>query len=168
MLIARLPRYMVPQRIVIVDDIPLTPNGKLDEAALAATDLAALAESGDTEPETATESALIELLADILQVARIDPNADFLELGLDSIVALSVVQSARRRGIPLRARLVLECGSVRELAAAIDAEAADPGRRTTPKPRADRSRCWPTRTGSTNSASRAGWRRPKPSGCPSA
>jgi mycobactin peptide synthetase MbtF len=35
------------------------------------------------------------------------------------------VQSARRRGIPLRARLVLECGSVRELAGSIDAEAAD-------------------------------------------
>src|SRR6201999_1604727 len=125
MLIARLPRYMVPQCIVIVDDIPLTPNGKLDGAALAAIEWAACAESGDTEPQTATESALIEFLAEIVQVPRIDPNADFLELGLDSIVALSVVQSARRRGIPLRARLVLECGSVRELAVSIDAEAAD-------------------------------------------
>ena len=67
----------------------------------------------------------------ILHVSAIDPNADFLELGLDSIVALSVVQSARRRGIALRARLVLECGSVRELAAAIDAEAAEAGGRAT-------------------------------------
>jgi mycobactin peptide synthetase MbtF len=124
MLVARLPRYMVPQRIVIVDDIPLTPNGKLDEVALAAIDSATSAESGGTEPETATESALTEVLTEILHVARIDPDADFLELGLDSIVALSVVQSARRRGIALRARLVLECGSVRELAAAIDTEAA--------------------------------------------
>jgi mycobactin peptide synthetase MbtF len=125
MLVARLPRYMIPQRIVIVDDIPLTPNGKLDEATLAAADSAASANTGDTEPETATESALTEVLTDILHVTRIDPNVDFLELGLDSIVALSVVQSARRRGIGLRARLVLECGSVRELAAAIDAEAAE-------------------------------------------
>jgi mycobactin peptide synthetase MbtF len=124
MLVARLPRYMVPQRIVIVDDIPLTANGKLDEAALAATDVAT-AESGGTEPETATESTLVEVLAEMLHVSRIDPDADFLELGLDSIAALSVVQSARRRGLALRARLVLECGSVRELAAAIDAEAAD-------------------------------------------
>ena len=41
MLNSRLPRYMIPQRIVIVDEIPLTPNGKLDEAALAAADSAA-------------------------------------------------------------------------------------------------------------------------------
>jgi mycobactin peptide synthetase MbtF len=125
MLVPRLPRYMVPQRIIIVDDVPLTPNGKLDEAALVAADCTALTESGGSEPETATESALAELLTDILHVARIDPNADFLELGLDSIVALSVVQSARRRGIGLRARLVLECSSIRELATAIDAEAAE-------------------------------------------
>jgi mycobactin peptide synthetase MbtF len=124
MLVSRLPRYMAPQRIIIVDDVPLTPNGKLDEAALVAADSTALTESGGSEPETATESALAELLTHILHVARIDPNADFLELGLDSIVALSVVQSARRRGIGLRARLVLECSSIRELATAIDAEAA--------------------------------------------
>jgi mycobactin peptide synthetase MbtF len=125
MLVSRLPRYMAPQRIIIVDDVPLTPNGKLDEAALVAADSTGLTESGGSEPETATESALAELLTDILHVARIDPNADFLELGLDSIVALSVVQSARRRGIGLRARLVLECSSIRELATAIDAEAAE-------------------------------------------
>ncbi|OBK41399.1 non-ribosomal peptide synthetase [Mycobacterium sp. 1245111.1] len=124
MLAARLPRYMVPQRIVAVDEIPLTSNGKLDEAALVATDSTALTESGGAEPETETESVLAEVLTEILRVGRVDPNADFLELGLDSIVALSVVQAARRRGIALRARLILECASVRELAAAIDAEAA--------------------------------------------
>ena len=125
MLVARLPRYMVPQRIVVVDEIPLTPNGKLDEAALAAIDVAALTESSGIEPETETETALTEVLTEILHLTRVDPNADFLELGLDSIVALSVVQAARRRGIALRARLILECSSIRELAAAIDAEAVE-------------------------------------------
>jgi mycobactin peptide synthetase MbtF len=124
MLGERLPRYMVPQRIVLVDEIPLTVNGKLDEAALADIDSA---ETTDAAAETDTESALAELLAEFLGArdpAQVDVTADFVQLGLDSIMALSVVQAARRRGIPLRARLILECGNIRELAAAIDSEAA--------------------------------------------
>jgi mycobactin peptide synthetase MbtF len=121
MLSTRLPRYMVPQRIVLIDEIPLTPNGKLDEAALAAFDHAE-SDVGAATPETATESALAELLGELLGQSRIDVTADFLQLGLDSIMALSVVQAARARGIALRARLILECGNVRELAEAIDSE----------------------------------------------
>jgi mycobactin peptide synthetase MbtF len=45
-------------------------------------------------------------------------------MGLDSIVALSMVQAARRRGIALRARLMVECDTIRELGAAIDSDAA--------------------------------------------
>ena len=124
MLSTRLPRYMIPQRIVMVDRIPLTANGKLDEAALAAVDVAEATVSAQAEPATATESALAELLVELLGHPRIDVTADFLQLGLDSIMALSVVQAARARGIALRARLVLECANVRELAEAIDSEAA--------------------------------------------
>jgi mycobactin peptide synthetase MbtF len=119
MLSERLPRYMVPQRVVVVDDVPLTANGKLDENALAGLDSAATVQS---TPETPTESALAELLSELMQTREVDVTADFLQLGLDSIAALSVVQAARRRGIPLRARLILECSTIRELAAAIDAE----------------------------------------------
>jgi len=131
MLRSRLPRYMVPQRIVVVDEIPLTPNGKLDEAALTAADpgaATATVVAGESEPKTATESALAEIVSATLGIpgtAPIDVTADFLQLGLDSIMALSVVQAARARGIALRARLILECACVRELAAAIDSEAAD-------------------------------------------
>lgn len=121
MLSTRLPRYMVPQRIILVDEIPLTPNGKLDENALAAFDHAE-SEVGAATPETAMESALAELLAELLGQPRVDVTADFLQLGLDSIMALSVVQAARARGIALRARLILECSNVRELAGAIDSE----------------------------------------------
>lgn len=123
MLGSRLPRYMIPQRIVTVDEIPLTVNGKLDEAALSAFD-AAEAAPAETDPSTPTEAALAELLSEILHQPRVDVCADFLQLGLDSITALSVVQAARARGIALRARLVLECANVRELAEAIDSETA--------------------------------------------
>jgi mycobactin peptide synthetase MbtF len=128
---SRLPRYMVPHRIVVVDEIPLTPNGKLDEAALTAADpigATAAERFGDSEPETATESILAEAISATLgtpDTANVDVTADFPQLGLDSIMALSVVQAARARGIALRARLILECTNIRELAAAIDSEAAD-------------------------------------------
>jgi mycobactin peptide synthetase MbtF len=125
MLAKRLPRYMVPHRIIVVDELPLTSHGKVDEAALAA--LPAAAEPAAALPETPTETALAELLCEILQSEQVDVDADFLRLGLDSIVALSVVQAARRRGIALRARLMLECGTIRELAAAIDSESVGIG-----------------------------------------
>jgi mycobactin peptide synthetase MbtF len=110
----------VPHHIAVVDELPLTTHGKIDDAALAAHDAAA---TGPTAaPETPTETALAEAIAELLGTATVDVSADLLALGMDSIVALSVVQAARRRGVALRARLMLECGSIRELAAAIDAE----------------------------------------------
>lgn len=129
----RLPRYMVPHSIVVVDQLPLTPHGKVDEAALNAI---AVENGPSAAPETETEKALASVLCELLDGGErltIDVTADFLALGLDSIVALSVVQAARRRGIPLRARLMLECATLRELAAAIENESAvaehddDPG-----------------------------------------
>lgn len=121
MLVARLPRYLVPHRVTVLDQLPLTPHGKIDDAALAAHDDAT--GSPVAEPETPTEKALVEAVVDLLGPTPVDVDAELLSLGVDSIVALSVVQAARRRGLALRARLMLECGSIRELAAAIDAEA---------------------------------------------
>jgi len=112
---------MVPQSIVVVDQMPLTSHGKIDEAALAALPVD---DGPSAAPETETEAALVAVLSELLDGVEIDVTAEFLQLGLDSIVALSVVQGARRRGIPLRARLMLECATIRELAAAIDNESA--------------------------------------------
>jgi len=125
MLSARLPSYMIPQRIVVVDELPLTPHGKIDETALAATAVAADAGSAPVAPETPTEAMLAELLADVLGAAGgvpgdVDVTADLVPLGLDSIAALSLVHAARRRGIAMPARLMLQCTSIRELAAALD------------------------------------------------
>jgi mycobactin peptide synthetase MbtF len=81
--------------------------------------------TGESEAATATEAVLAEIVSDALQRPGVDVTADFLQLGLDSIVALSVVHAARARGIALRARLILQHPSIRELAAAIDSVAAD-------------------------------------------
>nr|WP_197380063.1 non-ribosomal peptide synthetase [Mycolicibacterium mengxianglii] len=122
-LLARLPRYMVPHHIVVINELPLTGNGKVDESALPAVDVA---EESAGRPETDTESALAALLCEVLESAEVDVTADFLDMGLDSIAALSLVQAARRRGFELRARLMLQCHNIRELAAAIDSGIAGP------------------------------------------
>jgi mycobactin peptide synthetase MbtF len=125
MLSKRLPRYMVPHHIIVLDEMPLTSHGKVDEAALAV--LPDLVDLPVAQPETPTEAALAELMAEILEAEHVDVTADYVRQGLDSIVALSVVQAARQRGIALRARLMLECGTIRELAAAIDSESVSLG-----------------------------------------
>lgn len=122
-LVSRLPRYMIPHHLVIIDALPLTHNGKVDETALPAADVD---EETGSAPATATESALAELLCEVLESAQVDVTADFLDMGLDSIAALSLVQAARRRGIEMRARLMLECANIRELAAAIDSGLGGP------------------------------------------
>lgn len=121
---SRLPRYLVPHHVVVLDGLPLTAHGKIDDAALAAHDHAATAPVA--EPQTPTERALAAAVAELLGADTVDMAAELHMLGMDSIVALSVVQAVRRQGIELRARLILECETLRELAAAIDADADEP------------------------------------------
>ncbi|MGB3474374.1 MAG: amino acid adenylation domain-containing protein [Mycobacterium sp.] len=131
---ARLPSYLIPARITAVESMPLTANGKLDTEKLAAL----LAQSGPlgggVEADTDTERVLVELLAEVFAGPDGPQNADgsgpgvetdLRELGLDSIVALSMVRAARRRGLPLRPRTILSCNTIRDVAAALDREVAE-------------------------------------------
>lgn len=129
---ARLPTYLVPARITAVESMPLTTNGKLDADALIA--LTGPIVGGGAEPATDTERALVEILAEVfgniegsegLVGATPGVETDLRDLGLDSIVALSMVRAARRRGLPMRPRTALTCTTIRDLAAALDNEAAE-------------------------------------------
>lgn len=124
-LAGRLPRYLVPRHVVVLDELPLTGHGKIDETALAAIEVE---RQPATAPETPTEKVLAQLLAEVLGSgpgsAGVDVTADFLHLGLDSIAALSLVHAARSRGVAMRARLMLDCNTIRDLAAAVDRGAA--------------------------------------------
>ncbi|MGW4248756.1 amino acid adenylation domain-containing protein, partial [Nocardia sp. NPDC004722] len=121
----RLPAYMVPARIVTLTALPVTPNGKLDVRALTAAGLSLLSESGSgTVPRTATERSLCAAFATVLGGRTIGIDDDFLALGIDSIVAISLVDKARRAGLPISPAMVLATPTVRDLAAAVDARAA--------------------------------------------
>ncbi|MEV6062107.1 amino acid adenylation domain-containing protein [Nocardia asteroides] len=116
-----LPAYMIPARIIVLEQLPVNVNGKLDGHALAelATQALSAAES-NAAAETPTEIALSEVFAELFDGRAPGVDADFYELGVDSIVAISLVNKARRRGIALNPRMVLACPTIRELAAAVD------------------------------------------------
>ncbi|MCV7147070.1 non-ribosomal peptide synthetase [Mycobacterium riyadhense] len=122
-LTGRLPSYMVPARIVALPKLPVNANGKLDNHALdrlAQDALSHVTAGAAASPSTATERVLCELFAEQFNGVVPHIDDDFFACGLDSIVAISLVHKARRRGLTLSPRMVFSAPTIRELAAAID------------------------------------------------
>nr|WP_078593585.1 non-ribosomal peptide synthetase [Streptomyces sp. NRRL S-920] len=102
----RLPDYMVPAAIVVLDALPLTVNGKLDRAALPAPAFAA--KMTGREPRTATERTLCRLFAEVLGLERVGAEDGFFELGGDSISSMQLASRAREAGLVVTPRQVFE------------------------------------------------------------
>ncbi|KAA0920607.1 non-ribosomal peptide synthetase, partial [Streptomyces apricus] len=115
-----LPDYMVPTAVVVLDGLPLNPNGKLDRARLP--DPGPV--RGGTHrvaPRTPTERILAAVWADILRVDRIGVDDNFFMLGGDSILSIQVVAQARQAGLTLTSRDVYRHQTVAALARCADA-----------------------------------------------
>ncbi|HWM02646.1 MAG TPA: AMP-binding protein, partial [Actinophytocola sp.] len=114
----RLPEYMVPRALLTLASLPLSPNGKLDRAALPAPDFGT--DAGYRAPGSAAERVLAGVYAEVLGRPRIGVDDDFVALGGDSIRTIQVVSRARTRGLEITTRQVLECRTVAALARAAD------------------------------------------------
>ncbi|HEX2189372.1 MAG TPA: amino acid adenylation domain-containing protein, partial [Longimicrobiaceae bacterium] len=120
---ARMPEYMVPSAFVVLEALPVTPNGKVDRAALPAPDASAEREGAYVPPRTPAEEVLAGIWAEALGVERVGVEDDFFDLGGHSLLATRVasrVREAFRAELPLRA--LFEAPTVAELAARIEAE----------------------------------------------
>ncbi|MFD0021178.1 amino acid adenylation domain-containing protein [Streptomyces sp. NPDC058382] len=110
----RLPEHMVPAAVVVLDRLPVTPNGKLDRAALPAPTLPG---GAGREPGTERERLLCAVLSEALDVERVGVDDDFFALGGDSITAITVSSRLRAAGLALRPRDLLARRSFAALAA---------------------------------------------------
>ncbi|QIB41839.1 non-ribosomal peptide synthetase [Streptomyces aureoverticillatus] len=111
----RLPEFMVPSVFVMLDRLPLAPNGKLDHKALPEPEFT----GGEYRaPRTAEEVTLAAVYAEVLGLERVGVDDDFFAIGGDSIRSIQVVSRARAQGVDVTPRQIFECRTVAELAQA--------------------------------------------------
>ena len=115
-LAASLPEHMVPAAILVLDALPLLPNGKIDRRALPPVPVASLGERPYEAPQTPTEQALADLWAELLSLERVGRGDNFFELGGDSILSLQLASKARRAGIAFEVRDVFRAQTLSALA----------------------------------------------------
>ncbi|HEU4781640.1 MAG TPA: amino acid adenylation domain-containing protein [Steroidobacteraceae bacterium] len=116
-----LPEHMMPAKFLELGALPITPNGKIDRAALLSQPSRQLLVSDEYEaPETSTERLLAEVLADVLKVERVGANDNYFALGGDSIRSIVTREKARQVGLEFSVFDLLLHQTVRELGAAID------------------------------------------------
>ncbi|MGW1723523.1 non-ribosomal peptide synthase/polyketide synthase [Streptomyces sp. NPDC002306] len=112
---AALPDYMVPAAVLVLAELPLLPNGKLDRKALPVPEFTLAV--GGREPVGDLERALCAHFADVLGLPEIGADDDFFTLGGDSIVAMQLVSRARAAGLRVTPRQVFQHRTVAALAA---------------------------------------------------
>ncbi|AXK33544.1 amino acid adenylation domain-containing protein [Streptomyces armeniacus] len=98
-LAVELPAHMIPATFTELAEFPLTPNAKVDRKALPAPE--PVATTGGRGPQTPLEETLCAVFADVLGVEQVGAEADFFELGGDSIRSIRLVGRARDRGVGL-------------------------------------------------------------------
>jgi amino acid adenylation domain-containing protein len=116
----RLPDYMVPQAIVVLDALPLTPSGKLDRRALPEPGRAQPGPEGHQPPRTQAEQLIADIWTLVLKVERVGIQDNFFELGGHSLLATQAMSRIRQAfGVDLPLRAIFEAPTVASLAAAI-------------------------------------------------
>ncbi|KIF05976.1 hypothetical protein PL81_10140, partial [Streptomyces sp. RSD-27] len=110
----RLPEFMVPSAFVLLDRLPLMPNGKLDRAALPEPEFTG---APYRAPRTTREEALAALFAEVLGLERVGIDDGFFELGGHSLLATRLISRARTElGLEIPIRKIFDLPTVAALA----------------------------------------------------
>ncbi|KAL2911425.1 hypothetical protein HK105_209104 [Polyrhizophydium stewartii] len=112
----RLPGYMVPSAVVVLDAMPMNTNGKADKKALAAMHVEIAVDALQTDTERALAAVWSQVLG--MQVADIGRATSFFALGGDSISAIRLVAKAKQQGLALSSALIFKAPTLAKMALA--------------------------------------------------
>ncbi|MDR9754671.1 amino acid adenylation domain-containing protein [Pseudomonas sp. SZMC_28357] len=122
-LLGSLPDYMVPAQTVLIEQMPLSPNGKLERKRLPAPSTT-VSQRAFEAPHSEHEHMLAQIWQDVLGVPQVGRQDNFFELGGDSIISIQVVSRARRAGLSLQPRDLFQQPTLQALAAVVKQHAA--------------------------------------------
>ncbi|WP_161893845.1 non-ribosomal peptide synthetase [Gordonia spumicola] len=111
----RLAAHMVPTTAIVIDEIPLTPTGKLDREALPEPDTAERAEH--VAPGSDAEQTLARIVGGLLGLDAVSVTESFFALGGDSIMSIQLSSAAKAAGLRLTPREIFELKTIRAMAA---------------------------------------------------
>ena len=113
----RLPDYMVPAGFVMLDEMPLNSNGKIDRKALPRWEAASAAGDRYQGPRTYVEQELCEMWEEVLGVERVGISDNFFEIGGHSLMAAQVISRVRKVfGVEIPLRGLFEEPTIERLA----------------------------------------------------
>ncbi|GAA0373331.1 non-ribosomal peptide synthetase [Bacillus horti] len=116
-LLESLPDYMVPAHFIQIEEMPLTPNDKIDRRALPAPESKRLTEGREyLAPTTDIEKLLAEIWQTVLGVSQLGVEESFFELGGDSIKAIQVSARLHEKGYALEISSIFQYPSIQQLA----------------------------------------------------
>ncbi|HEY8099335.1 MAG TPA: amino acid adenylation domain-containing protein [Burkholderiaceae bacterium] len=119
-LLQSLPDYMVPAHFILLGQLPLTLNGKIDRKALPAPDRLDV-ELNDAAPRSATEQALAAIWRQVLQIDRVALDDHFFALGGHSLLAMQIVSHIRKQfGLDLSLRSLFDAPTLHQQALRVD------------------------------------------------
>ncbi|WP_447008006.1 amino acid adenylation domain-containing protein [Saccharothrix isguenensis] len=120
---SRVPQYMVPSVVVVVDEFPMLASGKVDRAALPVP--ADLGTGDHVPPETPTEHALVGIWSALFPSARLGVGDDFFALGGHSLTAVQMLAEIRSDlGVAVPLSQCFANPTIRELALVVDSRRA--------------------------------------------
>jgi amino acid adenylation domain-containing protein len=123
----KLPDFMVPSVFVVMEKLPMTPNGKIDRKALPEPEIILKSESGNDSTvllqQSTTEETLVDIWKEILNINKVGTRDNFFEIGGHSLIGVRMfIEIEKRLGVKLNLQSLFKSPTIEDLSKVIDKE----------------------------------------------